>query len=331
MTGDRLPSPIVVAVDNGDRADDAVDWAAAEAAERGSPLVVVHVFHPPLALDAYGFIPLTDTPPGAQAAGAEVLRASLRRAAAVASELEVYAQLISGVPTRVLPDLSRGAALLVLGSRSGRSGRGHNVLTGSVAGQLVARASCPVVVIRRRPRTPGPGPARPRVVVGIDLTRCCSGALDVAFRAAAQRGIPVTAVHAWGADTPADLEGVCGSRPVTEARARRKLALLLEPWQEQFAGVPVHPRVVRADPADALVAESEGAALVVVGSRGRGSVRGTLFGSVSRSLVQRARSPLVVVRPDQPTGEPRKTTSIRRRPLPDARTEWSPERGTPWK
>src|SRR4051812_38571928 len=41
-----------------------------------------------------------------------------------------------------------------------------------------------------------------------------------------------------------------------------------------------------------------GAALVVVGSRARRPVRTRLFGSVSRTVVQRAHSPVVVVRAD---------------------------------
>ncbi|MFC4945147.1 universal stress protein [Pseudonocardia sp. GCM10023141] len=50
-----------------------------------------------------------------------------------------------------------------------------------------------------------------------------------------------------------------------------------------------------SDPAQALVAESRGAALVVVGSRGRGHVRGTLLGSVSQAVVAHAHCPIAVV------------------------------------
>ncbi len=49
------------------------------------------------------------------------------------------------------------------------------------------------------------------------------------------------------------------------------------------------------DPADALLEASRGARLLVVGSRGRGALRGLLLGSVSRQCAQQARVPVVVV------------------------------------
>jgi len=53
----------------------------------------------------------------------------------------------------------------------------------------------------------------------------------------------------------------------------------------------------------ALIRESEGAALVVVGSRARGAARGRFFSLVSRSVAQRARCPVVVVRTGKATAD----------------------------
>jgi nucleotide-binding universal stress UspA family protein len=47
-------------------------------------------------------------------------------------------------------------------------------------------------------------------------------------------------------------------------------------------------------------AEADGAALLVVGSRGRGAVQSALFGSVSRTLATNARCPVVIVPPGAP-------------------------------
>lgn len=49
------------------------------------------------------------------------------------------------------------------------------------------------------------------------------------------------------------------------------------------------------DPADALLEASQGARMLVVGSRGRGALQGMLLGSVSRQCTQQARVPVVVV------------------------------------
>ena len=52
----------------------------------------------------------------------------------------------------------------------------------------------------------------------------------------------------------------------------------------------------------ALIREPEGAALVVVPSRARGTARGRFFSLVSRSVAQLARCP-VVVRPGKATAD----------------------------
>lgn len=63
----------------------------------------------------------------------------------------------------------------------------------------------------------------------------------------------------------------------------------------------VRAQAVQADAAEDLVARSAGAALVVVGSRGRGAIRDALLGSVSTAVATRAGCPVVVVRG---TGDP---------------------------
>ena len=71
-------------------------------------------------------------------------------------------------------------------------------------------------------------------------------------------------------------------------------------WTAKYPDVDVRRHVMQGRPADILVDPSEGAALVVVGSRGRGGFSGLLLGSVSRNVVHRAHCPVVVVRPYTP-------------------------------
>ncbi|WP_448624971.1 universal stress protein [Geodermatophilus sp. URMC 64] len=312
MTADGCRGAVVVGAHRAS-SDEAVDWAAAEAATRHAPLVLVHAFRPPLALDPYVMVPVADAVSTTPADAAYLLRAAVRRARSVAPDLDLSALLLPGGPSRVLTELSRHAALLVLGGRIS-TGR-HSALSGSASEQVAGRARCPVVVVRSRPGVRS-GATRPRVVVGIGPSPGGAPAIGFAFRAAAQRGIPLMAVHAWRPDLPADMEAACEHPEATEGRARAGVDRVLDYWRHRFADVHVERKVLPGDPATSLIAESRGAALVVVGSRGCGSLRTRLFGSVSRTVVRRAHSPVVVVRSEAvwPAGP----GAGARRPMTDA-------------
>ena len=310
-------APVLVLVDDEGCADDAVEWAAAEAAAGGSPLQLLHAFHPPLPADPYGLLPPADAP-SARAAAEPVLRDAAARARAVSGEIEVSTRLVPGTAARALLHEARHARMLVLGVR-GRSGL-PGWLRGAVPGHVAARAPCPVVVIHPAGDRKL-GRSAPRVVVGVDGTPSCAAAVAFAFHAARQRGIPLTAVLAWTPDTPADLESVSGAPAMAEADGRRALAQSLRCGQEAFGDVPVVTKVMCADPVRALVAEADGAALVVVGSRGRGHILGTLLGSVSRSVLKYAHCPIAVVRHDA-------TTTAGARPAEPAGGEHAPVPGS---
>lgn len=67
---------------------------------------------------------------------------------------------------------------------------------------------------------------------------------------------------------------------------------------EAAPGIEVRGVVAERDPRDALLELAPEAALVVVGSRGRGPVASLLLGSVAHALSRDARCSVVVVRPD---------------------------------
>ena len=54
MSPNSSPTPVVVDIDDRATAEDALDWAPAEAEARGCPLRVVHAFQPPVPADPYG-------------------------------------------------------------------------------------------------------------------------------------------------------------------------------------------------------------------------------------------------------------------------------------
>jgi nucleotide-binding universal stress UspA family protein len=305
--------PVVVAV-GADGGGHAVEWAAAEAAVRGCALHVVHVIHPRWLVDPSGLVPV-DVSVTAMAGG-EVVQAAVARAASLAPTLEIVAEVRSGPVVASLLRSGSGAGLLVLGGRLPHQGGLPALLDRSIGDRVAGRARCPVVVVKRLPDRPCPGPS-PRVVVGVDGTASSAAAVDFAFRASAQRGLSMTVVHVWTPDRPADLEGVSGPVEESEARARAALDEAVVRHASRAVGVPIEPRLVCGDPVATLVRESEGAALVVVGSRGHGTIRATAFGSVSRSVARRVLCPAVVVRGDAAgpgTGAVRRTAVPRTQP-----------------
>jgi nucleotide-binding universal stress UspA family protein len=292
--------PVVVALADADvnadvDADPAVEWGAAEASVRRCELQVVRVERLRWTVDPAGMVPVADLW-SRRAVAERAVAGAVARARSAFPDVEVSGLVLSGSPARVLASRSRSARLLVLGSGwTPDRRRLPSVVTTSLGASVVQRARCPVAMVRRLGGET-PGRSFPRVVVGVGLSAASAGAVGFAFRAAAQRGVSLTAVHAWAPDLPADHESVCGSPAGSEAAARRRLASALAPWTTRFAGVPVESCLVMGDPAAALVEASDGAALVVVGVRGRAPAVARLLGTVHRRLVREARCPLVAVR-----------------------------------
>lgn len=294
MNPDR--APVVVGVGGAGTADAAVEWASAEASTRGCPLLLVHAFHPPLCADPCGVLPPVDAVVAAREEAEEVLAQAVARARAVVSDGEVSTALLLGPPARALLDVARGASLLVLGRPA--ANRLRSLFGRSVAVRVPVQAPCPVVVIGT-PRADDE-PCPPRVVVGVGAAESSAAAVGFGFRAARQRGVPLVVVHAWTPDPPADLEGVAAPVSAAEDRARRTLACAIERWEPAFPDVVVHGALVHGGPEHALVAGSRGAALLVVGTSGRGRLLGTALGPVGRAALRRGDCPVAIVRHDHP-------------------------------
>ena len=133
------------------------------------------------------------------------------------------------------------------------------------------------------------------IVVGVDGSTRSRAALDWAVHEAALRHSPLRILHAnLLRDEALALfeEEDEFEREVLEAAVER--ARRAEP-KVTVVGQAVGPP---AD--DALVAASSGAQLLVVGSRGLGTVRGFVLGSVSQACVNRAHCPVVVVGDSSP-------------------------------
>src|SRR4051812_17256131 len=154
-----------------------------------------------------------------------------------------------------------------------------------------------------RPRSPED--ARPRVVVGVDGSAGSRAALVQAWRAAARRGAMLDVVaavppqHAWSRPAP-EVQRTEEALADTETRAR---ALVDEVALEHQDGpAEVRVRAVPGQPAAVLVEAAEGAQVLVVGSRGRGTVRSVVVGSVALHCVTHARCPVQIVH-GRPAGD----------------------------
>lgn len=143
------------------------------------------------------------------------------------------------------------------------------------------------------------------VVVGIDGSDHATAAARWAAATAGLRGQPVALVHAASVPVWMDRSGADPHRvhEFLSAEAAEHLAAAEDVVRGVHEGLQV-TSVIRTDDARAaLLALAERAAMVVVGSRGRGPVGSLLLGSVGVALVRHAPSPVVVIRPgrhDQP-------------------------------
>ncbi|MGY2084407.1 universal stress protein [Blastococcus sp. SYSU DS0539] len=289
-------APVVLGVGDEPTAD-AVAWAVAEAVRQRCPLHLVHAVRGAMTAEPSGLaLPAPGTT--GHRTGLAVLDATVAQVRALAPGVEVTAHLVPGPVGRALRHAGREARLLVLGARAPapRPGLRPVFPRPPLPWRVTAATPCPTAVVRPRPGEDAAG-AGCGVVVGIDGRPSSEEALGHAFRCAQERRTCLTAVHAWAADLPADLEASAAPVAAGEACAHRRAQAAVDRWRALYPAVPVVVEVVRQDPAGALVDGSAGAALVVVGTRGRGPVRGTLLGSVSRDVLERVTAPVAVVPP----------------------------------
>jgi nucleotide-binding universal stress UspA family protein len=142
---------IIVGVDRSAGAEEALRFAFEEAQLRGATLRAVHAWQ-------FGYIgapSLEGTVPvlGAEldehrSAAEAVLDAMVREAIPEAGDIRIERRVVEGAAAAVLVEESRGADLLVVGSRG--HGGFAQLLLGSVSQQCAHHAECPVVIVRPR-------------------------------------------------------------------------------------------------------------------------------------------------------------------------------------
>ena len=129
------------------------------------------------------------------------------------------------------------------------------------------------------------------IVVGVDGSEHSAKALRWAIDEAKLRGVRVRAVLTWSYLGQSDAVLGAGT---TDDDAQRALRAVIASAAGGDAGL-VDPVTVNDLPVDGLLEQARTAELLVVGSRGRGGLKGLLLGSTSRTVVERATVPVVVI------------------------------------
>jgi nucleotide-binding universal stress UspA family protein len=142
---------IIVGVDRSAGAEEALRFAFEEAQLRGATLRAVHAWQ-------FGYIGAPSLEGAVPVLGAEldehrsaagaVLDAMVREAIPDAGDIRIERRVVEGAAAAVLVEESRGADLLVVGSRG--HGGFAQLLLGSVSQQCAHHAECPVVIVRPR-------------------------------------------------------------------------------------------------------------------------------------------------------------------------------------
>ena len=134
-----------------------------------------------------------------------------------------------------------------------------------------------------------------QIVVATDGSEHGRHAVELALDLAAPTGAELTIVFVRHAPPPLLGTPYYQHSLSTELRHAEEVAAAAEA-QARAAGVDAEFEVLEGDPAERIVelARARDADLIVVGSRGRGSIVGTLLGSVSREVMRHADRPVLV-------------------------------------
>ncbi|MFC8500914.1 universal stress protein [Pedococcus sp. NPDC057267] len=299
--GESGRAPVVVGYDGSAGSRRAVRWAAHEAAARGTGLRIV------VAADDPGV-------PGARRTATRLAPLRLGDGHEAMSEAVALAESCQpgvtrggvvrrGQPGGVLVDQSHTARLVVVGSR------GRTALPASESSTSLitaSRAACPVVVVRGRVDAPRPDP----VVVGVGLGDPVLSTLSCAVEVARRAGSPLVLACGWSADAgspsrvPRPVPDRAGPLATVvrdvQGHAERSVGRAAELVHRLAPGLSVRTEVLDTRAERTLEGLSWGASLLVVGRGGTGPFPGMPLGQVTRSVLEHAGCPVVVVPPDAP-------------------------------
>jgi nucleotide-binding universal stress UspA family protein len=280
---------IVVGVDESEGAADALRWAEQEADLDGGALIAVMAWG---WLDQHHLLETSDWDPEYSRTEAHAALGRYVEMALGADALDrVERKVVAELPATALIEEAREADLLVVGARGLGGFRG--LLLGSVSQQCLHRAHAPVAIVRDGPLDTDPR----RVVVAVDGSPESVAAARWAADDACRRAARLDVVHVWQmpylgySPTTAALFDETLFEADAQATLRGVLAAV------DTTGVDVEPIALRRPTVAGIVETARGASVLVMGSRGLGAAKRTVFGSTATQVSYHAPCPLVVVPP----------------------------------
>jgi nucleotide-binding universal stress UspA family protein len=280
---------IVVGVDGSEHSRVALKWASDEAKRHGSTLRILHA-----QLSDHENVPNWYEPgSSALSAGQAVVDDAFGLVATRHPSVAAHAEVVEWPPSLVLTIASRSAELLVVGARG--KGGFEELRLGSVSDQCIQYAHCPVAVVHGDPDLTPRRAVEPRIVVGIDGSLGSTRALRWALEEARIRSASVEAIYAW--QYPPIGTFVLGPRQGFKTAVREIIDAATEDAQKWAPEVPIEVVDRFEATVPALLDASEGAELLVTGSRGHGGFSDALLGSVAHQCARHAKCAVVIARP----------------------------------
>jgi nucleotide-binding universal stress UspA family protein len=180
------------------------------------------------------------------------------------------------------------AGLLVMGVHSG--GGIRDLFVGSTVDKVLRTLTCPVLVVKREPRTP-----YQRVLAPIDFSESSRLGVDVALSVAPQAEI--TVLHAFEMPFQANFsfseEQDEAYLTELEAEKRKELQNLVSEFEPERLSVAVAPGAASTVIREQI--ETLDSDLVVIGKHGKSGLEDLLLGSVTKQVLQYADCDVLVV------------------------------------
>ena len=280
---------ITVGYDGSQFSAEAVLWAADQAESRGAALRIVTCYSIPATGVSMAGVFYGDAVECLESGAQEMVTRIAGKVQRTHPDVVVTTNVAPGPAATVLASELEPDDLVVVGASSHT--RAAAFWLGSTPRSLVRHSPCPVALVRGAASRGRPQ----RVVVGIDGSPAAQRALEWAGDEADRQRCELLVVHGWTYPYLTVDTGSAQGRDLTEVDAACTLDSAVEHAAERFATAP-KPVLVEASPSSALLATLRDGDVLVVGSRGRGALSSTIFGSTVNAVLELSAVPVVVVR-----------------------------------